>query len=245
MKKITTLAILGASLIGLAACGGSSKSKVEETKPVTAKKAVENTELKEAPAINVTDTTNSEQQANGNLVDNAKTEKRKKYVEYFNSTNETSVNGMKDIEELANDPDKNFDVAILVAPGVNGEKTKEEVFDLLKQTLRPEFLNRIDETVLFQPLNYNEIGKIVQFQLRGINKMLESRNIILTATQEAIDFILKKGYDPAFGARPLKRVVQQEVLNKLSKEILAGNVKEGERVTVDCFDNKLVFRPAE
>ena len=125
------------------------------------------------------------------------------------------------------------------------EKTKEEVFDLLKQTLRPEFLNRIDETVLFQPLNYNEIGKIVQFQLRGINKMLESRNIILTATQEAIDFILKKGYDPAFGARPLKRVVQQEVLNKLSKEILAGNVKEGERVTVDCFDNKLVFRPAE
>ena len=125
------------------------------------------------------------------------------------------------------------------------EKTKEEVFDLLKQTLRPEFLNRIDETVLFQPLNYNEIGKIVQFQLRGINKMLESRNIILTATQEAIDFILKKGYDPAFGARPLKRVVQQEVLNKLSKEILAGNVKEGERVTVDCFDNKLVFRSAE
>ena len=125
------------------------------------------------------------------------------------------------------------------------EKTKEEVFDLLKQTLRPEFLNRIDETVLFQPLNYNEIGKIVQFQLRGINKMLVSRNIILTATQEAIDFILKKGYDPAFGARPLKRVVQQEVLNKLSKEILAGNVKEGERVTVDCFDNKLVFRPAE
>ena len=125
------------------------------------------------------------------------------------------------------------------------EKTKEEVFDLLKQTLRPEFLNRIDETVLFQPLNYNEIGKIVQFQLRGINKMLESRNIILTATQEAIDFILKKGYDPAFGARPLKRVVQQEVLNKLSKEILAGNVKECERVTVDCFDNKLVFRPTE
>jgi len=125
------------------------------------------------------------------------------------------------------------------------EKTKEEVFDLLKQTLRPEFLNRIDEIVLFQPLNYNEIGKIVQFQLRGINKMLESRNIILTATQEAIDFILKKGYDPAFGARPLKRVVQQEVLNKLSKEILAGNVKEGERVTVDCFDNKLVFRPTE
>ena len=125
-------------------------------------------------------------------------------------------------------------------------KTKEEVFDLLKQTLRPEFLNRIDETVLFQPLSRNEIGKIVQFQLRDINKMLESRNIILTATQEAIDFILKKGYDVSFGARPLKRVVQQEVLNRLSKEILAGKINDGDRITLDYFGDKgLVFRPTE
>lgn len=123
------------------------------------------------------------------------------------------------------------------------EKTKEEVFDLLKQTLRPEFLNRIDETVLFQPLNKSEISKIVQFQLRGINKMLEKRNIILTATQEAIDFILDKGYDPTFGARPLKRVVQQEVLNRLSKEILAGKIEDGQRITLDSFDNQLVIRP--
>ncbi|MDO4224296.1 MAG: ATP-dependent chaperone ClpB [Bergeyella zoohelcum] len=123
------------------------------------------------------------------------------------------------------------------------EKTKAEVFDLLKQTLRPEFLNRIDETVLFQPLNKNEIGKIVQFQLRGINKILEKRNIILTATQDAIDFILKKGYDPAFGARPLKRVVQQEVLNRLSKEILAGNINDGDRVTLDFFEESgLIFQ---
>ena len=121
-------------------------------------------------------------------------------------------------------------------------KTKEEVFDLLKQTLRPEFLNRIDETVLFQPLSRNEIGKIVQFQLRDINKMLESRNIILTATQEAIDFILKKGYDVSFGARPLKRVVQQEVLNRLSKEILAGKINDGDRITLDYFgESGLVF----
>lgn len=121
-------------------------------------------------------------------------------------------------------------------------KTKEDVFDLLKQTLRPEFLNRIDETVLFQPLSRNEIGKIVQFQLRDINKMLESRNIILTATQEAIDFILKKGYDVNFGARPLKRVVQQEVLNRLSKEILAGKINDGDRITLDYFgENGLVF----
>ena len=125
-------------------------------------------------------------------------------------------------------------------------KTKEEVFDLLKQTLRPEFLNRIDETVLFQPLSCNEIGRIVQFQLRGINKMLESKNIILTSTQEAIDFILKKGYDVSFGARPLKRVVQQEVLYRLSKEILAGKINDGDRITLDYFGDKgLVFRPTE
>ena len=121
-------------------------------------------------------------------------------------------------------------------------KTKEEVFDLLKQTLRPEFLNRIDETVLFQPLSRNEIGRIVQFQLRGINKMLESKNIILTSTQEAIDFILKKGYDVSFGARPLKRVVQQDVLNRLSKEILAGKINDGDRITLDYFgESGLVF----
>ena len=121
-------------------------------------------------------------------------------------------------------------------------KTKDEVFDLLKQTLRPEFLNRIDETVLFQPLSRNEIGRIVQFQLRGINKMLESKNIILTTTQEAIDFILKKGYDVSFGARPLKRVVQQEVLNRLSKEILAGKINDGDHITLDYFgESGLVF----
>ena len=126
------------------------------------------------------------------------------------------------------------------------EKTKTEVFDLLKQTLRPEFLNRIDETVLFQPLSKSEVGKIVQFQLRGINKMLEKKNIILTATQDAIDFILSKGYDPVFGARPLKRVVQQMVLNQLSKEVLAGKINDGDRITMDYLgESGLVFRAVE
>lgn len=152
MKKITTLAILGASLIELAACGGHSKSNVKEDKPVSAKKAVEKTELKEAPAINVTDTTSPDQQG-GNLVDSAKTEKRKKYVEYFNSTNEASVNGMKDIEELANDPNKDFDVAILVAPGVNGEKTKEEFLEWFNQQEHHNFtVEFTDEATL---KNYN------------------------------------------------------------------------------------------
>lgn len=126
------------------------------------------------------------------------------------------------------------------------EKTKEEVFGLLKQTLRPEFLNRIDETVLFQPLSKSQIGKIVNFQLRGFNEMLEKRNIILTATEDALKYLTNKGYDPVFGARPLKRVLQQEVLNRLSKEILAGNVNDGDRITLDYFEESgLVFRPAE
>lgn len=125
-------------------------------------------------------------------------------------------------------------------------KTKDEVFALLRQTLRPEFLNRIDETVLFQPLNRKEIGKIVQYQLRGFNKMLEKKGIYMTATEDAINYIMNKGYDPSFGARPLKRVLQQEVLNRLSKEILAGNVKDGDRITLDYFDESgLVFRPNE
>lgn len=124
------------------------------------------------------------------------------------------------------------------------EETKEEVFSLLKQNLRPEFLNRIDEVVLFQPLNKNEIGKIVHYLLRGFNKMLEKSGIILTATEDAVAYLTQKGYDPAFGARPLKRVLQQEVLNKLSKEILAGNINHGDRITMDWFEESgLVFRP--
>lgn len=126
------------------------------------------------------------------------------------------------------------------------DKTKDEVFTLLKQTLRPEFLNRIDEVVLFQPLNKKEIGKIVQYQLRGFNSMLASRGIFMTATDDAVNYITQKGYDPSFGARPLKRVLQQEVLNKLSKEILAGTVNDGDRITLDYFDETgLVFRPTE
>ena len=126
------------------------------------------------------------------------------------------------------------------------EKTKDEVFTLLKQTLRPEFLNRIDEIVLFQPLTKKEIGKIVHLQLRAFNKMLEKRGIFMTATEDAIDYLTKKGYDPTFGARPLKRVLQQEVLNRLSKEILAGKINDGDRITLDYFEESgLVFRPVE
>ena len=126
------------------------------------------------------------------------------------------------------------------------DKTKDQVFDLLKQSLRPEFLNRIDEIVLFQPLTKKQIGRIVQFQLRGFNQMLLKRNIIMTATDDAVNYLMERGYDPVFGARPLKRVIQTEVLNKLSKEILAGNVSDGDRITLDYFEESgLVFRPVE
>ena len=95
-------------------------------------------------------------------------------------------------------------------------------------------------------LTISQIGKIVNFQLRSFNEMLEKRNIILTATEDALKYLTNKGYDPVFGARPLKRVLQHEVLNKLSKEILAGNINDGDRVTLDYFEETgLVFRPTE
>ena len=125
------------------------------------------------------------------------------------------------------------------------EKAKEEVLQLLKQTVRPEFINRIDDIVMFTPLTEANIKQIVRFQLNGIIKLVARENIILEATNEAIDYLAEKGYDPQFGARPVKRVLQKEVMNALSKEILKGNIKAGSMVLLDSFDNGLVFRNKE
>ncbi len=122
------------------------------------------------------------------------------------------------------------------------EAAKIEVLGLLKQTVRPEFLNRIDDIILFTPLTKKDIHKIVKLQLKGITKMLKKQNIIMDATDEAINYLAKKGYDPQFGARPVKRVIQREVLNELSKEILGGNIKTDSIILLDSFDDKLVFR---
>lgn len=122
------------------------------------------------------------------------------------------------------------------------EAAKVEVLALLKQTVRPEFINRIDDIVMFTPLNENNIREIVGLQLKSITKMLALQNITLDATPEAIDYLAKKGYDPQFGARPVKRVVQKEVLNELSKEILSGKVTTDSIILLDSFDGKLVFR---
>ena len=122
------------------------------------------------------------------------------------------------------------------------ELAKVEVLALLKQTVRPEFINRIDDIVMFTPLNQDNIKEIVGLQLKSITKMLALQSITLDATPEAIDYLAKKGYDPQFGARPVKRVVQKEVLNELSKEILSGKVTTESIILLDSFDGKLVFR---
>ncbi|RXR32227.1 ATP-dependent chaperone ClpB [Flavobacterium piscinae] len=122
------------------------------------------------------------------------------------------------------------------------EAAKVEVLGLLKQTVRPEFINRIDEIVMFTPLSDANIREIVGLQLKSVTKMLAQQNITMDATPEAIVYLAQKGYDPQFGARPVKRVIQREVLNKLSKEILSGKVKTDSIILLDAFDNELVFR---
>ena len=122
------------------------------------------------------------------------------------------------------------------------EMAKTEVLGLLKQSVRPEFLNRIDDIVMFSPLTQRDIKQIVSLQLNGVKKMLAKQQIVLDATEEAINYLSKKGFDPQFGARPVKRVVQREVLNKLSKEILAGKVTTDSIILLDEFNDELVFR---
>ena len=122
------------------------------------------------------------------------------------------------------------------------EAAKTEVLGLLKQTVRPEFINRIDEIVMFTPLTSANIKEIVSLQLKSVTKMLANQHITLDATPEAIDYLAQKGYDPQFGARPVKRVIQREVLNKLSKEILGGSVKTDSIILLDSFNGELVFR---
>ena len=122
------------------------------------------------------------------------------------------------------------------------EAAKVEVLGLLKQTVRPEFLNRIDEIVLFTPLTTTDIREIVGIQLKGVTKMLAQQQITLDAPPDAIDYLAEKGFDPQYGARPVKRVIQREVLNELSKDILSGKITTDSIILLDSFDGNLVFR---
>lgn len=122
------------------------------------------------------------------------------------------------------------------------EEAKNEVLAMLKQTIRPEFLNRIDETIMFSPLNEEEIRKIVVLQINGVRKMLSENGVKLSVTDAAVDFLSAAGFDPEFGARPVKRAIQRYLLNDLSKKLLAGGIDKDKEIIVDASDGALVFR---
>ena len=120
-------------------------------------------------------------------------------------------------------------------------KTKSQLFELLRQTIRPEFLNRIDEIIMFTPLSRDEIGDIVKLQFAQLQKTLEEIGIRIDASEEALDWLAQLGYDPQYGARPLKRVIQKKIMNELSKQILAGKIDKDSHIRLDMFDNQFVF----
>ncbi len=122
------------------------------------------------------------------------------------------------------------------------ELARTEVLALLKRTIRPEFLNRIDDIIMFTPLTVKHIVQIVRLQLDQLKKVLAKQNITIDATEEAINYLSNKGFDPQYGARPIKRTIQKEVLNNLSKELLSGKIKTESIVLIDSFDDRLVFR---
>ena len=121
------------------------------------------------------------------------------------------------------------------------EETKEKIMDMLKKNIRPEFLNRIDETIMFTPLNEEEIEQIVRLQASAITEMLKENEVTLKITDNAIKFIAKAGFDPEFGARPIKRAIQKYLLNDLSKQLLAGAIEKERPVTVDANEDSLLF----
>lgn len=121
-------------------------------------------------------------------------------------------------------------------------KTKTEVYEMLKKSIRPEFLNRIDEVIMFEPLNREDINKIVEIQFNGVSKLLAEQGVKMSATPEAVDWLAQLGYDPQFGARPVKRVMQKQVLNELSKQILSGTIDKEKEIVLDVLKNKFVFR---
>lgn len=120
-------------------------------------------------------------------------------------------------------------------------KTKNQLFELLRQTIRPEFLNRIDEIIMFTPLSRDEIGEIVKLQFSHVQDSLAEMGVSIEASDEALDWLAQLGYDPQFGARPLKRVIQKKILNELSKQILSGKIDKDSKIKLDMFDNQFVF----
>ena len=145
----------------------------------------------------------------------------------------TSNMGSHIIQEKFEDTDDIYGAA---------EMARVEVLGLLRKTIKPEFLNRIDDIIMFTPLNMENITQIVRLQLDQLKKVVAKQHITIDATEEAVSYLAKKGYDPMYGARPIKRVIQKEVLNNLSKELLGGKLKTDSIVLIDSFDDALVFR---
>jgi ATP-dependent Clp protease ATP-binding subunit ClpB len=135
-----------------------------------------------------------------------------------------------------------FDKAVPDEIELAAERARTDVMNLLRQTIRPEFLNRVDEIIMFQPLNRKEVRKIIEIQLKGLQHLVKDTGIELHFTPYALDFLAENGYDPQFGARPLKRLIQKEIVNQLSKRILAGDIDKTKPVFVDVFDGVVVFR---
>jgi len=122
------------------------------------------------------------------------------------------------------------------------EKLRREIFNLLRKSLRPEFLNRVDEIVMFRPLAFDQIREIVEIQIRMVNKILQANNIEMKVTDEAINWLAEKGFDPQSGARPVKRLIQKDIVNELSKEIIAGRIHKDSVVTISVKGGRLVFK---
>ena len=146
----------------------------------------------------------------------------------------TSNMGSHIIQEKFSDIDSDLETTTALA--------KTEVLALLKKSVRPEFLNRIDDIIMFTPLNQKDIFEIVKLQVAQLKKMVGKQEITLDATDEAIKYLGKKGYEPEFGARPVKRVIQKEIVNQLSKEILSGKIATDSIILIDSFNDTLVFR---
>ncbi|MEA5005950.1 MAG: AAA family ATPase [Rikenellaceae bacterium] len=122
------------------------------------------------------------------------------------------------------------------------EKTRREVIDVLRASVRPEFLNRIDETIVFHPLTMSDVKDILKLQLNAIQKLMEEKGMTLTITEYAMEYLCNKGFDPSYGARPVKRLLQRELVNELAKSLIEGKLNKEKPIVVDCFDDALVFR---
>jgi ATP-dependent Clp protease ATP-binding subunit ClpB len=122
------------------------------------------------------------------------------------------------------------------------DQTKDLVFDLLKRTVRPEFLNRIDEVIMFRPLSRKDIANILNIQLGEVKELLAKQDIALEFSPHALQWLSSQGFDPEFGARPLKRIIKKKVLHELSKQLLTNSIKSKSKILMDVFDDTVVFR---